>query len=537
MYTFKSITAIIYFFLIAILISCDASNDAGIDNKANENLPELSWLNIQDISLDQIFQSSQTEYTASVGYLVNRVKLTALSNEIDSRLTINGNSVSFGNYLIVPLLGSENSVKIIISGQNGSRTYHVMIKRESSDVFSQKEFLSAFNADRDDRLGTSIAIYRNTMVVGAFAEDGDGSNSLDNSAKGAGAVYVYRKESGAWILKQYLKASNASAYDNFGQSVAIDGDTIVVGAPNQSGSGAVYIFKFSYDKWFEESVIKSSVADAGDNFGGSVAIQSRVVVIGASGDDGDGSSLLNNGVTDSGAVYLFSQTGIGWIQRQYLKASDIDAFSNFGYSVSMSEGRVAVSARSASPSGSGAVYVFDKVGGGWEAAQRITASNQDANDFFGEVVSLSGDTLAVSTINEDSNGSSDANNDAQSAGAVYVFLRDTNGQWNQQQYIKASDARAADLFGISLSLDKNWLAVGAWNNGSIVNSSVTENAGSVFLYQRVDNVWRLEKRLGAGVPDAFSLFGSSVDLDIVTGTLVVGESRNGADTGAAYVFQ
>jgi hypothetical protein len=235
---------------------------------------------------------------------------------------------------------------------------------------------------------------------------GVNGNEADNRASGAGAAYVFVRTAGVWSQQAYLKASNAGTGDTFGRSVAISGDTIVVGAPEEDSNA-----------------------------------------VGVNGNEAD------NSAADSGAAYVFLRTVGVWAQQAYLKASNTDANDNFGNSVSISVDTVVVGAFfessdatfvNASLSGgsgtqadnsavkAGAAYVFLRSTGTWAQQAYLKASNTDAGDFFGRSVATSGNTTVVGAINEDSNATgvnaplvggpgTQEDNSLPSAGAAYIF--------------------------------------------------------------------------------------------------------------------
>jgi len=166
--------------------------------------------------------------------------------------------------------------------------------------------VSAANADVEDHFGDSVAISGDTIVVGARNEDGDGSGPANNAAESAGAAYVFERSGMTWTQTAYLKASNAETSDVFGIQVAIDGDTIVFGAAGEDGNGstpsdnsansagAAYVFVRSGATWVEQAYLKASNAEAQDVFGNSVALSGDRVAIGATLEAGNGSSPSNN---------------------------------------------------------------------------------------------------------------------------------------------------------------------------------------------------------------------------------------------------
>ena len=176
----------------------------------------------------------------------------------------------------------------------------------------------------DDRFGGSVAISGDTVVVGAPRDDDAGFDS--------GSVYVFVRSGTTWTEEAKLTASDAAAEDEFGVSVALSGDTALVGASGDddagSGSGSAYVFVRNGTSWSQQVKLTASDAAAEDGFGASVALSGDTALVGASGDDGTGVS--------SGSAYVFVRNGTSWIQQAKLTASDAAAIDYFGYSVALS---------------------------------------------------------------------------------------------------------------------------------------------------------------------------------------------------------
>ncbi|HBH81488.1 MAG TPA: integrin, partial [Nitrospira sp.] len=283
---------------------------------------------------------------------------------------------------------------------------------ESSGILTQEAYLKASNTGAGDFFSTAIAFDGDTLVVGAPFEDsnatGVNGDQANNSASAAGAVYVFVRTNGVWAQQAYLKASNTGAGDNFGSSVALNGDTLVIGAPEEasnavgvnndqtnnsaSGSGAVYVFTRSGTTWSQQAYLKASNTGAGDQFGHSVAIDGNTLVVGATEEASNAIGIngdeTNNSASGSGAVYVFTRSGTTWSQEAYLKASNTEAGDNFGRSVALSSNTVIVGASledsnaigvngnqaDNSASGSGAVYVFTRSGTTWTQQAYLKAS-------------------------------------------------------------------------------------------------------------------------------------------------------------------
>ena len=323
----------------------------------------------------------------------------------------------------------------------------------------------------NDNFGSSVALSGDTLVVGATGEDsnatGVNGNQTDNSAGRSGAVYLFTRSGTTWTQQAYLKASNTGVNDNFGSSVALSGDTLVVGATgedsnatgvngnqtdNSAGrSGAVYLFTRSGTTWTQQAYLKASNTGAGDYFGTSVALSGDTLAVGAHEEDSNATGVngnqTDNGEGDSGAVYLFTRSGTTWSQQAYLKASNTSVEDYFGRSVALSGDRLAVGANRENSNAtgvngnqadnsapeSGAVYLFTRSGTTWTQQAYLKASNTDGHraefsrvvgDQFGNSVALSGDTLAVGAHEEDSSATgingNQSGNGAENSGAVYV---------------------------------------------------------------------------------------------------------------------
>ncbi|HQF24565.1 MAG TPA: FG-GAP repeat protein, partial [Polyangiaceae bacterium] len=369
----------------------------------------------------------------------------------------------------------------------------------------------------NDQLGYSVAISGDTAVVGAFGNDEKGVD--------AGAAYVFTREGSTWVQQQKLLASDGMAGDFFGASVAIDGDTIVVGAygNDEAGAeaGAAYVFLRSANQWTEHKKILPTSLESLDYFGISVAIQGDTMIVGANGDDDKGSM--------AGAAYIFRQNAGGtnaWGQQAKLTADAGAEQDQFGIAVAVDGSSVLIGASGDSEKGSlaGAAYVFARTGSNWSQQSKLMASDAAALDKFGSALSISGDTIAV--------GASLANTPSADAGAAYVFVR--NGtDWTQQQKIIALDSDVQDYFGAAIAVHGDRMVVGAWGD-----KEAAANAGAAYVFQRSGTNWTQQaKVLSTGIV-ANDWFGIAVALD---GTRAIvgatGEDDTGSNCGAAFIFE
>lgn len=425
--------------------------------------------------------------------------------------------------------------------------------------FIQQARLKASNAGSSDSFGEVVAISGNTAVVGAQYEDsnatGVNGNGANNSLDASGAAYVFVRQGKTWTQQAYLKASNTAYADKFGGAVAISGDTIVVGAPNQdsnaTNSGAVYVFVRTGSTWSQQAFLKASNAGSDDYFGYSVAIDGDTLVVGslseasnATGIDGDGS---NNTMPGAGAVYVFTRSGTAWTQQAYIKASNTEGGDQFGRAVaisgdtlvagalgeSSSSGGVGGNQADNSATSAGAAYVFSRDGTGvWSQQAYLKASHPETYDYFSASVSASGDRIVVGATYEASSSASDpTDNSATSAGAAYVFVRSGN-TWSQEAYLKASNIGEYQYFGSAVSIDDSLIAVGAYGDDGA--SGVAYDAGAVHVFAHDGTAWTHQALLRTAVPHTGDYFGQSVSID--NASIIGGASYEDGMSGAAYVF-
>jgi len=447
---------------------------------------------------------------------------------------------------------------------------------------AQQAYLKASNTGAGDNFGVDVAVSGDTVVVGAWWEDsratGVNGNQASNSSRDSGAAYIFVRKGTNWTQQAYLKSSNGRAGDLFGRSVAISGDTVVVGAPQESGgfvqyAGAAYVFVRSGTNWSEQGYLKASNADAADYFGYPVAVAGNTVVVGAYGEAssaiGVNGEQTDNSAQYAGAAYVFVRSGATWRQQAYLKPSNTRGFAFFstvavsGSTVVVGAGGETSTARGVNgdqtdngAQNAGAVYVFVRDGTNWSQQAYLKASNSEAGDGFGGSVAISGDTLVVGAVGESSNATTvngnQSDNSAPKSGAAYVFVR-KGTNWNQQAYLKAPNAEAGDYFGISVSVSGDRAVVGAYGESSIgagnPNDNSASRSGAAYVFARDSTNWSPQIYLKANNAGAGDWFGFSVGLSgdtVIAGALYEASNATGIDgdstndgasqSGAAYVF-
>ena len=377
---------------------------------------------------------------------------------------------------------------------------------------TEQQKLFAADGAADDRFGLAVDLEMDTALIGALLDDDDGSDS--------GAVYVFVSNgSDDWSQQAKLTSDDAQAGDLFGSSVALNADTAIIGArfedENGNDAGAAYIFVRDGSSWSQQAKLTPDDADGGDRFGASVAVSGGRAVIGAWGDDDNGS--------DSGAAYVFVHDGGGsWSQQAKLTANDGGAGDEFGFSVAMAGGTVIVGASLDSDNGSdaGSAYVFVDAGNGtWDQQAKLEPADAADADRFGTSVGIAGDLVVVG---------------ARDAGAAYVFADDGVGNWTEQAKLTAADGEPADFFGGNVAIAGDTVVIGA-NRDDDINL----NAGAVYIFVH-DGVggWSQQQKLTASDGAALDQFGRSIAMTSTTALVGVsfGDVGNAADMGSAYLF-
>lgn len=378
--------------------------------------------------------------------------------------------------------------------------------------------LIASDATAGDNLGWSVAVSDDTVLLGAHRDAAAGPLS--------GSAYVFVRTGGVWTEQAKLTASDAAASDQFGISVAVSGDTAVIGAYSAdhaggSNAGAAYVFVRTGGAWAQQAKLIALDGAENDFFGISVAVSSDTVVVGANGDDDAGAS--------SGSVYVFVRSGVVWTQQAKLIASDA-ASDSFGLAVAVTGDTAVVGAPyrdfSVAVTDVGAAYVFVRTGSVWSQQARLYFTDPSGvGDLFGISVAVSGETALVGAIGK--------NAGATDSGAAYVFTR-SGSAWTQQAKLSAFDAAQNDQFGISVAVSGDLALVGAHYD----DHAGGNGAGSAYTFVRNGGVWTQQAKLIATDTAAGDFFGNSVaaSSDAVVLGAHADDHAGGTDAGAAYIF-
>jgi uncharacterized protein (TIGR03437 family) len=358
--------------------------------------------------------------------------------------------------------------------------------------------LTPSDAASSARLGQSVAISGNTAVVGAPSAGGL-----------TGAAYVFAFANGSWSQQAKLTASDGVSGDQFGTSVSLDGQTAVIGAPGNSAQGAAYVFVQSGSTWTQQAKLTASDGASGAQFGVSVAVSGATALVGASG------------ASNQGAAYIFTLAGSTWSQQAKLTASDAAGGDQFGLSVSLS-GTTAVAGAMGKSGSQGAVYVFTSSATSWTQQAKLTAADGVSGDKFGYSVAVSGNTLVVGAPVKNCQFNCGTPS-AGGVGGAYVFAF-SDSSWSQQAELASSDGGGG--FGYSVAVSGSTAIV-------VENYNESSLKGAAFAFVGSGSDWTQQAKLSgsdlvtgdgltsAAVNGSFALFGAP--------------GNNGAQ-GEAYVF-
>ncbi|EYF01445.1 FG-GAP repeat protein [Chondromyces apiculatus] len=362
----------------------------------------------------------------------------------------------------VAVAGDTAVVGAVQRGDLGALSGAAYVYVRSGERWTEQAKLLADDGSEGARFGAAVAIAGDTVVVGSTG---------DADAQQRGVAYVFVRSGETWTQQAALVAGTAGALaDHFAESVAIAGDTVVVGAYGDSDqapfAGAAHVFVRAAGAWAPQAKLVG-LEEAADHFGRAVAIDGGTVVVGATGDDTAGA--------DAGAAHVFVQSEAGWVPQATLLPSDGALGDGFGSSLAISGGTVVVGARGNDARGTdaGAAYVYVRSGASWSQQAKLVASDGAAGHAFGDVA-VWGDTVVVGAFGESSAGSA--------AGAAYVFGR-SGGSWSEHTKLVASDGAAGDGFGAPVAVSGDTVIVGAYADDDLGEAS---GSAYVFLLENTD---------------------------------------------------
>jgi hypothetical protein len=441
-----------------------------------------------------------------------------------------GYSVSIsGDYAIVGARDEDTG------GEDAGAAY--IYKRDSSTgVWGSEQKIQASDKQSIDLFGYSVSISGDYAIVGSFYEDTGGTN--------AGAAYIYTRDpsTGVWGSEQKIMASDAAAQDNFGNSVSISGDYVIVGAPYEdtgfANAGAAYIYTRdpSTGVWGSEYKIQAGDRQANDNFGYSVSISGDYAIVGAYYED--------TGGTDAGAAYIFKREGTTWSEIKKITASDAAQGDEFGWSVAI-DGTYAIVGARYEDSYTGAAYIY-------EAPNIVPKLTFDTyNKLSIENITPTASTLRLGSNTYDIGTATDIY--IEDTGTYEIETKDANTfalvsnvvgtvtqiavyDYTQMDTTeqKILGETSQDQFGYSASISGDYAIVGA-----LYEDTGATDAGAAYIYTRdaSTGVWGSEQKIQASDKEESDFFGYSVSID---GDYAIVGARNedtgGSEAGAAYIY-
>jgi LPXTG-site transpeptidase (sortase) family protein len=393
--------------------------------------------------------------------------------------------------------------------------------QSSADLYGAVEQTSIYPYPENPgaKFGKDVAFSRGTLVV---SSRNDSVTTSTGKLYLVGAVYVYAQESGNWIQQARLTPKYPQAVEQFGTSVAIDHDTIVVGASGKDldddkDVGVVYVFTKKGDKWIQQALIEPEDGKEDDYFGTAVALSGDRLVVGAEGKD-IGSK------TNAGKVYTFYRYGNQWIEKQSFTAPTPVIDGSFGFELAIEGARLVVGAPSENEIG--AAYIFYRNGSTWTEEFKIDPIDDKSGDRFGTSVAIDGGTVVVGAPYADPNL---GNGPVINGGAAYVFTQKATG-WEQSAKIIQEDGRYFDHFGQSVSVDEKSIVVGAPGYDYFGRSG----SGAAYLFKRMNRKWVVQTRIVPSISDQNSQYGDSVLLD--RDMIVVGKPGPFTQAGTIYLY-
>jgi hypothetical protein len=376
---------------------------------------------------------------------------SALASHFTSETKLNASDASSNDFFgrSASLSGDTIVVGAYRNEAGGSERGAAYVFARSGSAWPEAQKLTAGDGADFDFFGWSSDIDGNVIAVGAPGDDDKGD--------GSGSAYMFRR-SGSFTQEQKLLASDGVAEDRFGDAVAVSGNVVVVGAPGKIASGpahgSAYVFRFQGTSWVQEQKLTASDGAAADNFGESVDIHGDVIVVGAPEDD--------DVAAGAGSAYVFRFNGVTWVEEKKLTASDGGFTDRFGFGVAVHDDLVVVGADGADGAAlsSGAAYVFTFDGLTWNEDQKLTASDGENADAFGLGVTTDGVTIVVGAPQDDFPG-------LNGPGSAYVFLFDGSTWVEDQKLSASDKENFADFGGFgAVSVDGDTVVIGADGDGT-----------------------------------------------------------------------
>jgi hypothetical protein len=455
------------------------------------------------------------------GMLVPRIALVAansaspVTTPADALLIYNIATSGAGSNAVSPgfyywsIAGSRWIAISVTTSNNGNTGFGVWGDCATNGNISEYNPAVADDGAAGDAMGSSVSISGSYAIIGAPLDDVGGNNNQ-------GSAYIFYYNGSGWVQQQKLTALDGAANDAFGLTVFISGNYAIIGSAQDdiganTDQGSAYIYFYNGSTWVQQQKLIASDGVGSDFFGARVSISGNYAAIATYLDDVG----IN---TDQGSVYIFFYNGSSWIQPQKLLAADGTAGDNFGSSVSISGNYVVIGANQDAPAGS--AYVFNYNGSTWVQQQKLNGSDITAGEGFASDVSVSGNYIVIGASSDDIGA-------VANQGSAYIFYY--NGtSWIELQKLTAPDPGTDDAFGDRVSISGNYVIISSLYDD--IGSSA--NQGSAYIFQNINNVWRLLQKVVAPGGYAQDNFGASSGIN--SGRFIICAPAIAASRGMAF---
>ncbi|HZW11343.1 MAG TPA: FG-GAP repeat protein [Phycisphaerales bacterium] len=378
---------------------------------------------------------------------------------------------------------------------------HVTGPAAAQEGWSQRAKLTAPDGQAGDWFGRSVAVNGDTLLIGADGHDEE-----------RGAVYVFERVGRTWAYMAKLTAPDGNAGDGFGADISLSGDMALIGAWEDDDlgvfAGSAYVFEKAAGAWAYTAKLTAPDGQFGDAFGVSVALCGDAAAIGARSDD------------NRGSAYIFERIGGAWMMAAKLTAPDGSSHDWFGQTVDLNESTAVIGAEG-DDLWTGSAYVFERSGGTWVFAAKLAAPNGAGGDEFGRAVAICGGEIMIGAPYE---------SDGDLLGSVHFFER-AAGAWTHKAKLVAPDDAPLNLFGHAISASPDTMVIGALNDADHLT-------GAAYVFNKVDGLWAYTIKLIAPDAGANDYFSASVAVN--EGTVVsgaIGDDDRGQSAGSAYVYE
>jgi hypothetical protein len=431
----------------------------------------------------------------------------------------------------------------------------------------QKPFLEvnkfvANDRTHNDEFGRSVSVSGNYAVIGTPYDDQD---EKGNSVLRAGSAYIFKlDDDGKWKQLQKISAPDRMPGTEFGTSVGISGNYLVVGSPRDNLgvngmydsylAGSAYVYQLRNGTWyFMQKIIANPTARVQQGqafYGSAVAIDGNTIVVGSPSHALDPTDRIESSISSAGALFVYTLTNQGWLQTQKLVAKDRQLGGDLGNSVSICGDNIIAGAWQQDLDASygnrmdnaGAAYIFERKGVTWTQTQKLVADDRTPHDEFGFSVGISGDYAVVGARNVTLKRGDEDN--GLYTGNAYVFKRKPGGGWGQQMKIDPEDRTQGDYLGTAVGISGDYLIVSAWGQDTDSLGNYMPDAGAIYVfYLNKKGDWIQSDKISPFYKHQLGHFGMAAAISDCT---IIGTAWNDetdendqnaiSGTGAGFVF-